>query len=91
LDSSHDYVKGNTHTTHHAVKKESNVDETAGSYLRDVDASLLERAVIGVLSAHVAILAPVAWERAVHTGEAARTERDERRRIESAGVTCSPT
>ncbi len=44
------------------------------SYLRDVDAALLERAVIGVLGAHVAVLAPVAWERAVYTGEAAKTE-----------------
>lgn len=41
------------------------------SYLRDVDATLLERAVVGVLGAYVAVLAPVAWERAVHTGEAA--------------------
>lgn len=46
------------------------------SYLRDVDASLLERAVIGVLGAHVAVLAPVAWERAVYTGKAAETERE---------------
>lgn len=53
------------------------------SYLRDVDTSLLERAVIGVLGAHVAVLAPVAWERAVYTGEAAKTEGDERRRLGS--------
>lgn len=45
------------------------------SYLGDVDASLLERAVVGVLGAHVAILAPVTREGAVHTGEAAGREK----------------
>lgn len=45
------------------------------SYLGDVDTSLLEGAVIGVLGAHVAVLAPVAREGAVHTGEAAETEK----------------
>lgn len=51
------------------------------SYLRDVDATLLERAVVGVLGAYVAVLAPVTRERAVHTGEAAETEREERRQL----------
>lgn len=46
------------------------------SYLRDVDTSLLERAVIGVLGAHVAVLAPVAGEGAIYTGKAAKAEGD---------------
>lgn len=45
------------------------------SYLWDVDASLLERAVIGVLCAYVAVLAPVARERAIYTGKAAKREK----------------
>lgn len=47
------------------------------SYLRDVDASFLERAVVGILGAHVTVLAPVARERAIYAGEAAETERRE--------------
>lgn len=45
-----------------------------GSYLRVVDTSLLERTIVGVLGAHVAVLAPVAWEGAIHTGKAAETD-----------------
>ena len=47
------------------------------SYLRDVDTSLLERAVIGVLGAHMAVLAPVAGEGAIDTGKAAKKKREE--------------
>lgn len=47
------------------------------SYLRDVDTSFLERAVVGILGAHVTVLAPVARERAIYTGKAARIERRE--------------
>lgn len=49
------------------------------SYLRHVDASLLEGAVVGVLRADVAILAPVAGERAVDTRQAAAAEQESER------------
>lgn len=41
------------------------------SYLRELDTSLQERAVSSVVGADVAVLAPVAREGAVHTGQAA--------------------
>lgn len=47
-------------------------------YLRDVDASLLEGAVVGVLGAYVAVLAPVTRERAVYAGKAAKAEETDR-------------
>lgn len=37
--------------------------------LRHVDAALLEWAVVGIVGAHVAVFAPVAWKGAIHTGE----------------------
>lgn len=37
--------------------------------LRHVDAALLEGAVIGIVGTHMSIFAPVAWKRAIHTGE----------------------
>lgn len=59
-----------------ALKKATGRDvPQCKSYLGDVDASLLERAVIGVLCAYMAVLAPVAWERAVYTGKAAKREK----------------
>lgn len=48
--------------------------EKRKSYLRILDEPLHEGAVVGVLSANVAELAPVARERAVHAGEAAGTQ-----------------
>lgn len=83
MDSSHVHVKKNTGIIAIGLEKAICTNPQCESYLGDVDASLLERAVVGVLRAHVAVLAPVAWERAVYTGEAAETERDERRRLGS--------
>lgn len=45
------------------------------SYLRVVDTALLKRAVVGILGAHVAVLAPVAWEGAIYTRKTAKMER----------------
>lgn len=52
---------------HHCV-------EHSESYLWIVDTSLLERAVVGILSAHVAVLAPVTREGAIYTGQTAKIE-----------------
>lgn len=41
------------------------------SYLRELDTSFQERAVSSVVGADVAVLAPVAGEGAIHTGQAA--------------------
>lgn len=37
--------------------------------LGHVDAALLEGAVVGIVGAHVAVFAPVAWKGSIHTGE----------------------
>ena len=52
--------------------------------LWDVDPALLEGAVVGVVGAHVSVLAPVAGEGAVHTRETpAQAQREEARRHSS--------
>lgn len=58
-------------------QRKSNQERAEGRvwYLRDVDPSLLEGAGGGVVGAQVAVLAPMAAESAVHTGEAPGGER----------------
>lgn len=57
------------------------------SYLGVVDTALLERAVVGILGTHVAILAPVAWEGAIHARKAAKMEREIKGDRKLTGVT----